>query len=141
MYLSMSSILLFIGIAVCAPSISEHHYFSGKEELLRPNYSTPITFKGSIIGAAELSSIAVSGTTHSLSDGHHFTHVGWYLTDTDGGVWEFLPDHQNSVMVTSKVRKQEAMILGIANKIFRWIGQPEDNALASFETLEQITGG
>jgi tRNA-dihydrouridine synthase len=84
-------ILLHAAAGLCAP-LSEHHYFHRTSEIQRPTYDVPIKWQGIAIGNTELDPVAANGTIHSLSDGHHFRHRGWYLTDTNGGAWEYLPN-------------------------------------------------
>jgi hypothetical protein len=75
------------------PRDVEYRYFTNGRELERGNSSgVPVKFNKKPIGTTELPATAPSGTVHALSDGHHFRHKGWYLTDTNGGSWEYLPE-------------------------------------------------
>ncbi|KIM93306.1 hypothetical protein OIDMADRAFT_35807 [Oidiodendron maius Zn] len=103
--LSQILILLHIGLAVCSPVTAEYHYHAGGKEVRRPAHNVPVTFNGVAIGTTELNSTATSGTRHSISDGHHFTHQGWVLTDNNEPAWEYLPDIRSKVQAKSKVKR------------------------------------
>ncbi|KAH8803637.1 hypothetical protein F5884DRAFT_756905 [Xylogone sp. PMI_703] len=88
--LPILSVFLIIYVAAAAAS-NEYHYMYGSERI-RTNVTRPVTFGGVIIGTTELNKTATPGTAHALSAGHHFRHEDWYLTDADGGSWEYLPN-------------------------------------------------
>jgi hypothetical protein len=97
--LFVASLLLSANLALSTPiatDLREFRYIGAGRELGRPTYSQPATFNGVAIGTTELNSTVAPGTTHSLADGHHFFHPGWYLSNGSEPVWEYAPDRRNS---------------------------------------------
>ena len=146
----MSKILLLsfvfnVGFTIGAPALSSYRYLSGDTEVRRSNHSEPITFKGIPIGTAELSNVADPGTVHSLSEGHHFYQRGWYLSDVDGGAWQFLPNRKNATSRT--IIKRQAKTLGIdigtTNSVIAIIpgGDSGGEVLIPRTTVSTITKG
>ncbi|OAK96089.1 hypothetical protein IQ06DRAFT_351540 [Phaeosphaeriaceae sp. SRC1lsM3a] len=75
--------------AVSAISEEEHHYIGNGKRVRTHNTSLPILFNGKPISTTELP-VENTDSIHSLSQGHHFYHKDWYLTDKDGGSWDYL---------------------------------------------------
>ena len=92
--LSHILMLLTLGFATCSPVTPSYHYVAGGRAFRLLDHNVPITFNGIPIGTTELNSTAVAGTTHQLSEGHHFTHPGWVLSgnNSSNARWEYLPD-------------------------------------------------
>jgi hypothetical protein len=101
--LHLTPILLGFGLAKANPTPVEYHYRSGDKVLQRPTKFRPVTFNGIAVGVTELSQTAEDGTIHSLSDGHHFFHRGWYISDSDDGpAWKYLPQFRNQTTSLEK---------------------------------------
>jgi hypothetical protein len=101
--LYLAPILLGFGLANATPTPVEYHYQSGDQVLQRPTKFKPVTFNGITVGVAELNQTAEVGTIHSLSDGHHFFHRGWSISDSDDGpVWKYLPQRRDQSSSLSK---------------------------------------
>lgn len=85
-------------LAVTALAATEYHYHADTQILRRPTTLRPVTFNGVAIGTTELNKTAEPGTLHSLTDGHHFFHEGWYLSNSSssGPVWEYLSTRRNA---------------------------------------------
>jgi hypothetical protein len=90
--LSQLVVLLYVAGALSSPTTSQYRYFHGIDEIQNLNHSRPVHFNGVAIGTNELDSEALNGTIHALADGHHFGQRGWYLSGTNGGSWEYLPE-------------------------------------------------
>lgn len=99
-------------LGLAAPTLTEYRYFTSGKEVLRANHTTPVTFNGIPIGTIEHNSTTEPGTIHSLSEGHHFGHRGWYITDTNGGAWEYLPK-QNDQINASPYEKRSLEFIGL----------------------------
>lgn len=92
MSLSLPVVLaLCLGIAAGEP-VGAFHYFHQSKSIPIANISEPITFNNIVIGVNELEETAKSGIIHNLTAGHHFYHENWYITDKNGGSWEYLPN-------------------------------------------------
>lgn len=85
-------------LAVTALAATEYHYHADTQILRRPTTLRPVTFNGVAIGTTELNKTAEPGTLHSLTDGHHFFHEDWYLSNSSssGPVWEYLSTRRNA---------------------------------------------
>jgi hypothetical protein len=57
------------------------------------------------IGTTELEGVALNGTVHSLSGSDHFQQRGWYLTDLNGGAWQYLPELRSRAQSASKAER------------------------------------
>jgi hypothetical protein len=97
-------------------------YFRNNVEVPRSaNHTSPITFNGKPIGTKELPD-APNGTVHGLDEGHHFMHAGWYITDTNGGSWEYLPE------IREKKKSASTQPRGITDDIMEAIELVLNNA-------------
>jgi hypothetical protein len=67
-------------------SIPEYH-IRNRNSVQIYNASQPIKFNGVSIGTTELPA-APTNTIQFLSEGHHFNHKGWHLTEKNGGSWK-----------------------------------------------------
>jgi len=76
----------------------EFPYYTGGVRVKTANISEPVTFNGVIIHTAELNASDIT-TTFALTDGHHFGHYGWMLTDgpgSEGPQWKYLEHSSTS---------------------------------------------
>lgn len=116
---SALALVLNAHLAVTALAVTEYHYHAGNQTLRRPTTLRPVTFNGVAIGTTELNRTAELGTLHALTDGHHFFHEGWYLSNSSsaGPVWEYLPDHPNAPSSSpEKIKRQSGQIEVYVNK-------------------------
>lgn len=134
-----------ISIATCAPATSEYHYISAADpskEIRRLNYSNPVKFKGIAIGAKPLDEVAAYGTTHALIDGHHFYQRDWFLSDLNGGSWEYLPGLRESFATRNMKRQGEELEIDWSNVFSGNIGPvqvTQDLAVGAGGLLEDVS--
>ncbi|KAM6480441.1 hypothetical protein HDV62DRAFT_110813 [Trichoderma sp. SZMC 28011] len=92
----MQRIATFAAFAVTCLALpsgqTRYEYYTNGTLLPIPDVFSPIKLNGIPIGTNELHPSSANGTTHLLTDGHHFGHKDWVLSGRNGISWEYRPD-------------------------------------------------
>lgn len=106
-------VLLGVGIALASP-LKVYNYTSGGQVVRTGNPALPVKFNGVPIHTVELPKKAKAGTLHHISEGHHFYHADWILTNKNGGSWEFRPGRKKS-LVSRQGNAESEMLFQLAD--------------------------